>query len=92
MSRRYLIVDRPDRRAMFDPAKLATLLGEDDQFLLPLLELIEDAEAAVRMPGHSGRLPGPRAALPRGARGLWGFTGWPWNGRPETTTVNQTEA
>jgi transposase-like protein len=47
MTRRYQIVDRPDRRAAPDPAKLATLLAKDGQLLLPLLDLIEHAEAAV---------------------------------------------
>src|SRR5262245_41256644 len=47
MNRRYQIVDRPDRRAPLDPAKLATLLAKDGQLLLPLLDLIEHAEAAV---------------------------------------------
>jgi transposase-like protein len=47
MSRRYQIVDRPDRRTPPDPAKLAALLAKDGQLLLPLLDLIEHAEAAV---------------------------------------------
>jgi transposase-like protein len=47
MTRRYQIVDRSDRRAAPDPAKLATLLAKDGQLLLPLLDLIEHAEAAV---------------------------------------------
>jgi transposase-like protein len=47
MTRRYQIVDRPDRRAAPDPAILATLLAKDGQLLLPLLDLIEHAEAAV---------------------------------------------
>src|SRR5262245_46121988 len=47
MSRRYPIVDRPDRRPDLDPARLATLLAKDGQLLLPLLDLIEHAEAAV---------------------------------------------
>src|SRR5262245_42286214 len=47
MSRRYPIVDRPDRRPDLDPARLATLLAKDRQLLLPLLDLIEHAEAAV---------------------------------------------
>src|SRR5262245_19174736 len=47
MTRRYQIVDQPDRRAAPDPAKLATLLAKDGQLLLPLLDLIEHAESAV---------------------------------------------
>src|SRR5262245_10887184 len=47
MTRRYQIVDRPDRRAALDPARLASLLARDGQLLLPLLDLIEHAEAAV---------------------------------------------
>jgi putative transposase len=47
MTRRYQIVDRPDSRSTLDPAKLATLLAEEGQLLLPLLDLIEHAEAAV---------------------------------------------
>jgi transposase-like protein len=47
MTRRYQIVDRPDRRSTLDPAKLATLLAKEGQLLLPLLDLIEHAEAAI---------------------------------------------
>ena len=47
MTRRYQIVDRPDSRAALDPAKLAALLAKDGQLLLPMLDLIEHAEAAV---------------------------------------------
>ncbi len=47
MTRRYQIVDRPDSRSTLDPAKLATLLAKEGQLLLPLLDLIEHAEAAV---------------------------------------------
>ncbi len=47
MTRRYPIVDRPDSRSTLDPAKLATLLAKEGQLLLPLLDLIEHAEAAV---------------------------------------------
>jgi len=47
MTRRYQIVDRADRHTPLDPAKLAELLAKDGQLLLPLLDLIEHAEAAV---------------------------------------------
>ena len=47
MTRRYQIVDRPDRRTPLDPTKLAALLAKDGQLLLPMLDLVEHAEAAV---------------------------------------------
>jgi transposase-like protein len=47
MNRRYQIVDRPDRRITIDPARLSALLARDGQLLLPLLDLIEHAEAAL---------------------------------------------
>jgi putative transposase len=47
MNRRYQIVDRPDSRSALDPARLATLPAKDGQLLLPLLDLIEHAQAAV---------------------------------------------
>jgi transposase-like protein len=47
MNRRYQIVDRPDRRTTIDPARLSALLAKDGQLLLPFLDLIEHAEAAV---------------------------------------------
>ena len=31
MTRRYQIVDRPDRRSPLDPAKLATLLAKEGE-------------------------------------------------------------
>jgi hypothetical protein len=46
MNRRYQIVDRPDSRTALDLARLA-VLPADGQLLLPLLDLIEHAEAAV---------------------------------------------
>jgi transposase-like protein len=47
MTRRYQIGDRPDSRAPLDPARRAALLAKGGQLLLPLLDLIEHAEAAV---------------------------------------------
>src|SRR5262245_27545728 len=47
MTRRHQNGDQPDMRAAPDPAKLATLLAKDGQLLLPLLDLIEHAEAAL---------------------------------------------
>jgi transposase-like protein len=47
MARRYQIINRAERRAPLEPAKLAQLLSKDGQLLLPLLDLIEHAEAAV---------------------------------------------
>jgi hypothetical protein len=47
MTRRYQIVNRPGRRSTPDPAKLAAMLAKDGQLLLPLLDLIEQAQAAV---------------------------------------------
>jgi transposase-like protein len=47
MNRPYQIVDRPDRHAPLDRARLATLLTKDGQLLLPLLELLEHGQAAV---------------------------------------------
>jgi putative transposase len=47
MNRRYQIIDQPDRRSALDPARLAGLLARDGQLLLPLLDLIEHAEAAL---------------------------------------------
>ena len=41
------LVARPDRRTAIDPARLAALLAKDGQLLLPMLDLIENAEAAV---------------------------------------------
>jgi hypothetical protein len=40
MTRRYQIIDRPDRCTALDPAKLAALLAKDGQLLLPLLDLV----------------------------------------------------
>src|SRR4051794_26714703 len=47
MPRRYQIVPLRDSRSTPDPAKLAALLAKDGQLLLPMLDLIEHAEAAI---------------------------------------------
>jgi len=47
MPQTYHVVTRPDRRAGLDPRQLAEVLARDGQLLLPLLDLIEHAEAAV---------------------------------------------
>jgi hypothetical protein len=47
MCRRHQIVDRPDSRSPLAPAKVATVFARDGQLLLPLLDLIEHAEAAI---------------------------------------------
>jgi putative transposase len=47
MPQTYHVVTRPDRRANLDPRQLAEVLARDGQLLLPLLDLIEHAEAAV---------------------------------------------
>jgi putative transposase len=47
MPQTYHVVTRPDRRASLDPRQLAEVLAKDGQLLLPLLDLIEHAEAAV---------------------------------------------
>jgi transposase-like protein len=47
MSQRYHVIDRPDSRTTLDPQKLAQVLAQDGQLLLPMLDLIEHAEAAI---------------------------------------------
>jgi putative transposase len=47
MPQRYHVVPVPDSRSAFDPRKLASLLATDSQLLLPMLDLIEQAEAAI---------------------------------------------
>jgi transposase-like protein len=47
MSERYHVVPRADSRGTLDSQQLATLLAKDGQLLLPLLDLIETAQAAV---------------------------------------------
>jgi len=43
----YHVVTHPDRRADLDPRQLAEVLAKDGQLLLPLLDLIEHAQAAI---------------------------------------------
>jgi putative transposase len=50
MPQTYHVVTRPDRRASLDPRQLADVLARHGQLLLPLLDLIEHAEAAVDDP------------------------------------------
>ncbi len=47
MSEPYHVISRADRRGTLDPQRLAQVLAQDGQLLLPLLDLIEQAEAAV---------------------------------------------
>jgi hypothetical protein len=47
MPQRYHVVPVPDSQSAFDARKLANLLATDSQLLLPMLDLIEQAEAAI---------------------------------------------
>ena len=47
MSERYHFVPRADSRGMLDSQQLAAVLTQDGQLLLPMLDLIEHAEAAI---------------------------------------------
>jgi putative transposase len=47
MSERYHVVSRTDSRGTFDSQQLAEVLAKDGQLLLPMLDLIEHAEAAI---------------------------------------------
>jgi transposase-like protein len=47
MSQPYHVVSRADRLGTVDPQQLAQVLAQDGQLLLPMLDLIEHAEAAV---------------------------------------------
>jgi transposase-like protein len=47
MTQPYHVVTRPDRSGSLDPRQLAAVLARDGQLLLPLLDLIEHAQAAV---------------------------------------------
>ena len=47
MSEGYQIVDRADSPSPLDPKKLAKVLAKEGQFLLPIVNLIENAQAAI---------------------------------------------
>ena len=47
MPKRYHVVSKSDIPASLDSAALAGFLAKDGQFLLPMLDLIENAECAV---------------------------------------------
>ena len=47
MSEGYQIVDRADSPSPLDPKKLAEVLAKEGQFLLPIVDLIENAQAAI---------------------------------------------
>jgi hypothetical protein len=47
MPKRYHVVPKRDIPATLDSAALAGLLAKDGQLLLPMLDLIENAECAV---------------------------------------------
>ena len=47
MTERYHVVSRPDSPSSLDPSALAEVLAKDGQLLLPMLDLIENAQGAV---------------------------------------------
>ena len=47
MTQRYQVVSLPDSPSALDPQRLAQILAQDGQLLLPMLDLIEHAEAAI---------------------------------------------
>jgi transposase-like protein len=47
MPQRYHVVPKQDIPASLDPSALAGLLAKDGQFLLPMLDLIENAQCAI---------------------------------------------
>ena len=47
MTQRYQVVSLPDSPSAVDPQRLAQVLAQDGQLLLPMLDLIENAQAAV---------------------------------------------
>jgi hypothetical protein len=46
-TQRYQVVSLPDRPAALDPNRLAQVLAQDGQLLLPMLDLIENAQVAI---------------------------------------------
>src|SRR6516225_6469712 len=47
MSEAYHVVSRADSRGPLDPQQIADLLAKDGQLLLPMLDLLGHAEAAI---------------------------------------------
>jgi putative transposase len=47
MTQRYQVVPLPDSPAPLDPKRLAQVLARDGQLLLPMLDLIENAQLAI---------------------------------------------
>jgi len=47
MTQRYHVVPKPDSPSTLDPRGLADLLARDGQLLLPVLDLIENAQVAI---------------------------------------------
>lgn len=47
MPQPYHVVSRADSRGTLDPRQLARVLAQDGQLLLPMLDLIENAQAAI---------------------------------------------
>ena len=47
MTQRYQVVLLPDSPSALDPRRLAEVLAHDGQLLLPMLDLIENAQAAI---------------------------------------------
>jgi hypothetical protein len=87
MPQRYHVVDRPDSRAPLDPQKLAQVLAHDGQLLLPMLDLIEQAEADLPPSNEStgnsmiaGNFLEGDASGPRGLSGVHAGAGLPVGG------------
>ena len=47
MTQRYQVVSLPDSPSALDPKRLAQVLAQDGQLLLPMLDLIENAQVAI---------------------------------------------